>query len=96
MDFRILVPNADRGESVLLLDLIEVGQRTILQHPLCETFLFLKWRRIRKFFLLSLLFHSLFVVLYSIFVIGVYPRNCDDVQPVRYRCQIPSAINISG
>ncbi|XP_034250301.1 transient receptor potential channel pyrexia [Thrips palmi] len=96
MDFRILVPNADRGESVLFLDLIDVGQRSILQHPLCETFLFLKWRRIRKFFLLSLLFHAAFVVLYSVYVIGVYPRNCDGEQLPRYMCQIPMATTVSG
>lgn len=90
------MPNADRGESVLFLDLIDVGQRSILQHPLCETFLFLKWRRIRKFFLLSLLFHAAFVVLYSVYVIGVYPRNCDGDSMPRYMCQIPMATTVSG
>lgn len=76
LDFRILVPSVERGESGLLLTLIEVGQRHILKHPLCETFLFLKWKRIRKFFLLSLFFHTIFVLLYSGYMVGVFLRNC--------------------
>ncbi|PSN45985.1 Transient receptor potential channel pyrexia [Blattella germanica] len=82
LDFRILVPSVDRGESGLLLTFIEVGQRHILKHPLCETFLFLKWKRIRKFFLLSLFFHTIFVLLYSAFVIGIYP-NCQTINETK-------------
>lgn len=76
MDFRLLVPNAKRGETDLMLAFIEVGQKRILKHPLCETFLFLKWHRIRKFFLFSLLYHTLFVMLFSMLVIGVYEKDC--------------------
>lgn len=87
MDFRLLVPNPMRGETDLMLAFIEVGQKRILKHPLCETFLFLKWRRIRKFFLFSLLYHSLFVMLFSIFIIGVYENDClanDDLSIICY------------
>ncbi|XP_038123030.1 transient receptor potential channel pyrexia isoform X1 [Culex quinquefasciatus] len=76
LDFRLLVPNNDRGETELLLAFIEVGQRRILKHPLCETFLLLKWRRIRKFFLFSLFFHGLFVLLFTAYVLGVYVKDC--------------------
>lgn len=76
MDFRLLVPNAKRGETDLMLAFIEVGQKRILKHPLCETFLFLKWHRIRKFFLFSLLYHAFFVILFSILVISVYEQDC--------------------
>lgn len=76
MDFRLLVPNAKRGETDLMLAFIEVGQKRILKHPLCETFLFLKWLRIRKFFLFSLLYHTFFVILFSFLVISVYKKNC--------------------
>ncbi|XP_049859551.1 transient receptor potential channel pyrexia-like [Schistocerca gregaria] len=74
LDFRVLVPNAERGESGLLLAFIEVGLRHLLKHPLCEAFLCLKWRRIRKFFLLSLLFHAVFVFAYTVFVLTGAPR----------------------
>lgn len=76
MDFRLLVPNAKRGETDLMLAFIEVGQKRILKHPLCETFLFLKWHRIRKFFLFSLIYHTFFVLLFSVLVISVYKKDC--------------------
>ncbi|XP_037939903.1 transient receptor potential channel pyrexia [Teleopsis dalmanni] len=79
LDFRLLVPPhaLERGEAELLLSLIEVGQKRLLMHPLCETFLFLKWRRIRKFFLMSLFYHAVYVFLFTLYVIGVYSKNCD-------------------
>lgn len=64
LDYRSLVPGG-RGESDLMLCLVEVGQRHILKHPLCESFLYLKWLRIRKFFLFSLIFHSIFVAVFT-------------------------------
>lgn len=76
IDFRLLVPNPRRGETELLLTFIEVGQKRVLKHPLCETFLFLKWHRIRKFFLFSLFYHAVFVLLFSMLIIGVYEKEC--------------------
>ncbi|XP_026477756.1 transient receptor potential channel pyrexia-like [Ctenocephalides felis] len=76
LDFRILVPSTDRGETELLRAFIEVGRKDVLKHPLCETFLFLKWRRIRKFFLLSLLFHAVFVIHFSWYIIAVFLIDC--------------------
>lgn len=81
LDFRCLVPNFERGETELLLAFIEVGQKRVLKHPLTETFLFLKWRRIRKYFLFSLFYHSLFVLLFTIYVIGVFGNQCIDETP---------------
>ncbi|XP_055615460.1 transient receptor potential channel pyrexia [Toxorhynchites rutilus septentrionalis] len=91
LDFRLLVPNNDRGETELLLAFIEVGQRRILQHPLCETFLLLKWRRIRKFFLFSLFYHGLFVMLFTAYVLGVYVKDCR-----LHACKTASHIPIVG
>ncbi|XP_017768544.1 PREDICTED: transient receptor potential channel pyrexia [Nicrophorus vespilloides] len=76
LDFTILVPTTVHGETGLLLNFIEVGHREILKHPLCETFLFLKWRRIRKFFLISLFYHALYVSLYSAYTMGVFLKDC--------------------
>ncbi|XP_068993861.1 uncharacterized protein pyx [Neodiprion pinetum] len=67
LDFRPLMTGG-RGEAELFLCLIEAGQRHILKHPLCETFLHLKWLRIRKFFVFSLIFHSLFAIILSIYI----------------------------
>lgn len=70
LDFRLLVPG--RSEMDLMLCLIEVGQGRMLKHPLCESFLYLKWLRIRKFFLLSFMFHSIFVAFFTGFVGATY------------------------
>ncbi|XP_043070539.1 transient receptor potential channel pyrexia isoform X2 [Drosophila grimshawi] len=94
LDFRLLVPSssAEKGEAELMLSLIEVGQKRILMHPLCETFLFLKWRRIRKFFLMSLAYHTFFVMLFTLYVIGVYVRLCKEGK----KCQAPGYVMTTG
>ncbi|XP_077300169.1 transient receptor potential channel pyrexia-like [Arctopsyche grandis] len=95
LDFRPLVPAVSRGEAALLLAFIEVGRRDVLKHPLCETFLYLKWRRIRKFFLASLTYHIIFVILYSIYIIGVFIRNCPSIRS-KSKCGVPLHIEIVG
>ncbi|GAB1869851.1 Transient receptor potential channel pyrexia [Camponotus japonicus] len=72
VDFRPLVPLGGRNETDLMLCLVEVGQGHMLKHPLCESFLHLKWKRIRKFFVLSLLFHLIFVAFFTGFVCATY------------------------
>nr|CAD7586012.1 unnamed protein product [Timema genevievae] len=94
LDFTLLVPSVERGESGLLLAFIEVGQRHILKHPLCETFLFLKWRRIRKFFLFSLVFHSVFVLLFSLYVWRVFLQDCSNTS--RPLCDLPGYVDAAG
>lgn len=104
MNFRLLVPNPKRGETDLLLAFIEVGQKRILKHPLCETFLFLKWHRIRKFFLFSLLYHTLFVMCFSALVIGVYEKTCPgnhdmfgySAEPEIINCNAPNYVKPIG
>uniref|UniRef100_A0A1A9WB91 Ion transport domain-containing protein n=1 Tax=Glossina brevipalpis TaxID=37001 RepID=A0A1A9WB91_9MUSC len=87
LDFRLLVPPGalERGETELILCLIEIGQKRFLMHPLCETFLFLKWRRIRKFYLMSVLYHALYVILFTMYIVGVYAHHCVKNQ----KCQAP-------
>lgn len=78
LNFRCLVPSYERGETELLLAFVEVGQKRILKHPLAETFLFLKWRRIRKYFLFSIFYHALFVMLFTVYAIGVFVNHCQE------------------
>lgn len=104
LDFRCLVPSHDRGETELLLAFIEVGQKRILKHPLCETFLFLKWKRIRKFFLFSLFYHTLYVLLFTTYILRVYVNHCnstDDSNSFGYDsdgggCSAPWYFSIMG
>lgn len=50
----------------------KVGRKDVLKHPVAETFLFLKWRRIRKFFVLSFVYHAIFITLYSLYILRKY------------------------
>ncbi|XP_063222114.1 transient receptor potential cation channel protein painless-like [Bacillus rossius redtenbacheri] len=52
--------------------------RYLLKHPVFSSFLYLKWRCIRKFFYINLVFYLLFVTLLSIYVLFIYgadPKN---------------------
>jgi len=71
VDFRPLVP-LGRNETDLMRCLVDVGQGLMLKHPLCKSFLYLKWKRIRKYFVLSLLFHLIFVAFFTGFVLTTY------------------------
>lgn len=65
-----------RKETELLTCLIATGNKKVLAHPLSEAFLLVKWRRVRKFFLASLLFQMALVALFTIFVVEVYLIRC--------------------
>lgn len=81
LDFRALVPGG-RGETDLMLCLVEVGQRHVLKHPLCESFLYLKWLRIRKFFLFSLVFHSIFVAMFTSYIAFTFFWKLTDMSDI--------------
>ncbi|EFN73154.1 Transient receptor potential channel pyrexia [Camponotus floridanus] len=72
VDIRPLVPLNCCNETELMLCLVEVGQGHMLKHLLCQSFLHLKWKRIRKFFVLSVLFHLIFVAFFTGFVCATY------------------------
>ncbi|CAG9134034.1 unnamed protein product [Plutella xylostella] len=86
IDFRPLVPCLKRGEAELLLAFVEVGRKDFLKHPVAETFLFLKWRRIRKFFVLSFIYHAIFISLYSFYVLQIFV--CENLT-----CDVPSYLH---
>ncbi|KAF2365630.1 Ankyrin repeat-containing domain [Trinorchestia longiramus] len=50
------------------------GNKHILRHPLCRSFLHLKWLRIRKFFVVNFIVSCLFVFSLSFFVLSI--SNC--------------------
>ena len=55
LDFKVLVPNQSKGESAMFMNFIEIGHNHLLKHPICESFLYLKWLKARKFFFISLI-----------------------------------------
>eukprot|EP00095_Tigriopus_kingsejongensis_P007825 maker-scaffold204_size260821-snap-gene-1.42 protein:Tk07825 transcript:maker-scaffold204_size260821-snap-gene-1.42-mRNA-1 annotation:"transient receptor potential channel pyrexia" len=76
LDFRVLIPNQSKGESSMFINFIEIGHNHLLKHPLCESFIHLKWLKVRKFFFVSLIFHLLFTFIHTAFVLSVYTGQC--------------------
>lgn len=76
MDFRVLVPGEGYGlECRMLSCFIREGQKPLLKHPLCETLLFLKWLRVRSFFIFNLVFYSLLVAMLTGYIMVVFPAS---------------------
>ncbi|XP_015598034.1 transient receptor potential channel pyrexia [Cephus cinctus] len=68
VDFHVLAPVGNLQMSVvcaLIASISEIEQLTILQHPLVEAFLSLKWSKLRVFFFLFVLVYMCFVLLLS-------------------------------
>lgn len=74
--FKYLLNCNTFGEIDLLKCFQEEGQYDLLQHPLCQGFLFLKWRKIRKYYLMRLVSLGLFIIFYSLYVTTVLSHNC--------------------
>ena len=67
LDFKPLVPNTERRETDLIAAIIKNGRRKVLQHPLIETFLYLKWLKIRRVFYIHISIYLLFAFLFSFY-----------------------------
>jgi hypothetical protein len=76
LDFRFLLQNCDMGEINFLKTFVDAGQKDILEHPLCEAFLYLKWEKIRKYYVARILFCGIFVLCLSAYVLMALAHNC--------------------
>lgn len=83
-DFGKLLKYSYPREITYLNSLIDEGQKDILQHPLCSAFLFMKWRKIRKFYLARLIFCFLFVSFLSIYVLTAVVKTCNGKNSMKY------------
>ncbi|KAK4301318.1 hypothetical protein Pmani_026524 [Petrolisthes manimaculis] len=74
MDFRVLMPGESYGmECRMLSCFIRENQKPLLKHPLCEALLFLKWLRVRSFFVFNLIFYALLVASLTCYIMVVFP-----------------------
>ncbi|XP_070167237.1 uncharacterized protein [Polyergus mexicanus] len=55
---------------------VKEGYKEILEHPLCQSFLHLKWHKIRKYYAARLFFYLLYVLIFTSWVIIALAHNC--------------------
>lgn len=79
LDFRYLLQNCHMGEIAFLKTFVDAGQKEVLEHPLCEAFLYLKWEKIRKYYIGRLIFCALFILCLTAFVLMALAHNCYNV-----------------
>lgn len=85
VDFGILAPKHQMQMGVvtaIIAAASDIRQLAILQHPLVETFLRLKWARLRILFFLLILVHLFFVISLSLYAIMLCQMTQNDVNHV--------------
>ena len=78
INFKPLMSQA-KGECHFLKALIDIDQKHLLKHPLCESFLHMKWMKVRKFLFWNVMYYLLFCVLLSVYVLGTCQDNCYNI-----------------
>ena len=76
LDFHPLLQHQQQGEIGYLGTFVKEGYKEILEHPLCQSFLHLKWQKIRKYYVGRLLFYLLYVLVLTAWVITALAHNC--------------------
>lgn len=77
LDFHPLLRRKSRLPEIDYLNtFVKEGYKEILEHPLCQSFLHLKWHKIRKYYAARLLFYLIYVVILTSWVIIALAHNC--------------------
>ncbi|KAI4498118.1 hypothetical protein M0802_006942 [Mischocyttarus mexicanus] len=76
LDFHPLLQHQHKGEIGYLGTFVKEGYKEILEHPLCQSFLHLKWQKIKKYYIGRLLFYLLYVLVLTAWVITALAHNC--------------------
>ncbi|XP_072750481.1 uncharacterized protein [Anoplolepis gracilipes] len=64
---------------------VKEGYKEILEHPLCQSFLHLKWHKIRKYYAARLLFYLIYVLIFTSWVIVALAHRCYNESNDDYR-----------
>lgn len=78
LDFRHLSQNCHPKEISFLHTFIEEGQKEFLEHPLCTAFLYIKWKKVRKFFIARMLFCLVTVMFLSMYALTALAYSCNN------------------
>ncbi|ETN66368.1 hypothetical protein AND_001843 [Anopheles darlingi] len=76
LDFRTILQHCYPREISYLNTLVDEGQKEILQHPLCSAFIYIKWGKIRKYYIARLLFCFIFILFLTLYVLTALAHNC--------------------
>lgn len=75
-DYSVLLsPDMEDVQSSLMSELSTTRIESLLKHPLLESFLFIKWRKIKPFFYCSVLVYFTFLILHTSFLISKFGSN---------------------
>ncbi len=76
LDFRSILQYCHPREISYLNTFVDEGNKEILQHPLCSAFLYIKWGKIRKYYIARLLHCFTFVLFLTLYVLTALAHNC--------------------
>ncbi|KAJ6632711.1 Transient receptor potential channel pyrexia, partial [Pseudolycoriella hygida] len=76
LDFRQLLQHCHPREISFLNTFVEEGQKEFLEHPLCSAFLYIKWGKIRKYYIARLLFCFTTVLFLTLYVLTALAHSC--------------------
>merc|ERR1711971_94915 len=65
LDFKIVHPTQDTPEMKFLHDIVQAKKIELLKHPICESFLHMKWIQVRKYFYSYFMMYLLFLLTFN-------------------------------
>lgn len=97
LDFHPLLQHRRNRQSRLpeidyLNTFVKEGYKEILEHPLCQSFLHLKWHKIRKYYAARLLFYLIYVVILTSWVIIALAHNCYNESLKNYKIDLDKSL----
>ena len=75
MNFLPLCCSSSKQQVQNLQSFVEMGHAKLLSHPLCETFLLLKWMNVRRIFFIEVTLYLLFAVLTTVLTFNKFVWN---------------------
>lgn len=77
VDYGILMPSICEMQQMKVIEALlktgnRYGQKSLLVHPLVESFLYLKWKALLPFFYTIIMFYGMFLLSLTIFIVSVF------------------------